>query len=230
MKIGELEISDVAFEAFLKQSGKRVVEDSDYTKKAEAAADLAKFRAVTGESRSIEDIGKILKAHEENEKKNKTESELLKGELDRLTKELTKREEAIKAAQLEVRRTQVDRHFEKQMELSGMKVIEPILNEFRKPFYEMDESKLTQEQLAAQVNEALTKAAERQNQELQRLGLGNTAGAVTPAAPVPFGGVNVTPGRGVPLGADGVQAMLQSNAATPWSTPFAKTTTQPNRV
>ena len=87
MKIGDFEIPDKDVEAAVKAMGKRFVDDSDYVTKAEAAAELAKWRKVTGDDRSLEDIGKILKQHEESQRKNQSEAELLKAEVEKMRKD-----------------------------------------------------------------------------------------------------------------------------------------------
>lgn len=175
MKIGDLEVPDTALEAALKSLGKRVVEDNDYIKKAEAAADLSRFRAVTGENRSVDEIAEIIKKHEESEKKNKTQAELLKGEVDRLTAELKKRDAETTQMKKEIQKQAVARHFQGIAEQLKVKVIPSILEKYQAEFYELDTSKVTQDELNLKVTEALKKASEEQTRELAALGLrGNT--------------------------------------------------------
>lgn len=184
MKIGEYEIPDSAIEEAIKASGKRVVEKEDYERKAEAAADLAKFRKVTGDDRSIEDIQKIINEHEEAQKKNKTQAELALAEAKRLEKELKAKEAELTATKLEVKKRDVKSYFDQAMEMSGIKVIEPILEPYRAKFYDLDEAKFTKEQLQEEVVKALTQASDIQKGELQRLGLHG----ISPEQNASFGG------------------------------------------
>lgn len=215
MKIGDIEVPDGALEEAIKKLGRRVVDDKDYLAKSEAAGDLAKFRAVTGENRSVEDIAKIIKAYEENERKNKTEAELMKGEVDRLKVELSKLAKEAEAAKFEVRKNQVNKFFDSAMEKLAVRVIEPILQEFRDPFYTIDESKIDQPTLEKQVGEAITKAVEKQKNELARLGLGNSA---EQSPTNPFSGMVVTPGKGDMM-AD-ANAILGRTSSSPMRIPF----------
>lgn len=217
MKIGDVEVPDGALEEAIKKLGKRVVDDKDYLSKSEAAGDLAKFRAVTGENRSVEDIGKIIKAYEENERKNKTEAELMKGEVDRLKAELSKLGKEAEAAKFEVRKGQVNKYFDAAMEKLAVRVIEPILQEFRDPFYTVDESKLPQVELEKQVGEAITKAVEKQKNELARLGLGSPAEQTNQQAL--FSGMVVTPPKGDTV--KDVYDMMGKTSASPMRIPFS---------
>jgi hypothetical protein len=171
MKIGDFEIPDSAVEDAFKSRGMRIVEGSDYEKKAAAAADLAKFRKVTGDDRSIDDIQAIINEHEAAKKKNQTQAELALAEAVRLGKEKKAVEAELTLMKLEVRKRDVKSYFENAMQVSGIKVIDPILEPYRAQFYDLDESKVTAEQLKEQVVQALTKASELQKGELQRLGL-----------------------------------------------------------
>jgi len=216
MKIGDIEVPDAALEEHLKKSGKRVVDETDYVKKAEAAGDLARFRSVAGETRTVEELAVIFKKHEEDQLKNKTESELMKLKLDKVSEELKEVKKAEKEARFEVRKTQINRVFEQAMEIEGLRVIEPILDEFRKEFYTLDESKFTDDELKGKIKEALTKAAEKQNAELARLGLGNAPVADSGQG---FGGVYIAPTRGVQLPTDPWEVMKRTSAG-PNNAPF----------
>lgn len=200
MKIGDFEVPDSQVEDILKKSGKRVVENDDYIKKSEAAADLARFRAATGDSRSVEEIGAIIKQHEENEKKNKTQTELLSSEVVRLKKELERAAEVATKAQREVKIRDINNYFNQAQEALGLKVIDPILQEFRAPFYDLDETKISPDELKSKVNEAIAKATEKQNAELARLGLGS-ANAPGKQGESPFtGAYQKTPAGGPVVG------------------------------
>jgi hypothetical protein len=194
MKVGDLEIPDSALEAALKATGKRVVEEEDYKSKASAANDLAKFRKVTGDGRSVEEIEGIVKAYEEAQNKNKTQVELLTAETKRLQKELTAQAGEVKKAQLEVRKRDVKSYFEQAMEANSLKVIDPILEPFRQEFYTLDEANITPEILRERVGQALLKASEIQTGELARLGINGRS--PEPAGPSFGAGVaSVTPGN-----------------------------------
>jgi hypothetical protein len=171
MKVGDLEIPDSAVEAVLKASGKRIVEDSDYIKKSEAANDLAKFRAVTGDGRSIEELQGILKAHEESQQKNKTQVELLMAEVNRQKEIIAARERDMLNQSLEIKRRDVKQYFNEAMEANKLKIIEPILAPIREEIVGLDENKLSPESLKQAVNDALKRADELQRGELMRLGL-----------------------------------------------------------
>jgi hypothetical protein len=223
MKIGDIEVPDQALEDVLKKSGKRLVDEKDYISKSEAAGDLAKFRAVTGESRSVDDLAKILKAHDETVKaeadkanKNKSEADLLRLEVEKVGKELIRIKKEADDAKFEVRKNTVNKFFDALMEETKVRVIEPILDEFRKPFYTLDESAISQEDLVAKASLAITKASERQKAELARLGLGS---AVAPTEEnVPFGGLVVTPAKGEKI--NDVYELLRRTSTSPMMSPF----------
>src|SRR3990172_1884717 len=221
MLINGLEVPDSAMEAALKAAGKRVVEEDDYIKKAEASKDLAKFRAVTGESRSIEDIEKIIKAHEENDKKNKTQVELLTAEVRRLQELALAKDGEVKKAQKEVRKRDVDRYFNEAMVANKLTIIEPILAPFKQEFYDVDETGITPEILKKKVEEALVRAGELQKGELARLGLQGIPSDQASS----FGGgqVNITPSKGVNITNPNVLwDMLGKTSASPSGSPLFK--------
>lgn len=226
MKIGDLEIPDSAVEDALKQRGMRLVERDDYEKKAAAAADLAKFRKVTGDDRSIDDIQKIINEHEEAQKKNKTQAELALAEAKRLEKEKKALEAELTQTRLEVRKRDVKAFFEQASQASGIKVIDPILEPYRAKFYDADISNITPEQFKEQVIQALTQASEIQKGELQRLGLHGISpdehqtsfgGGMTPLTPE----VNMTPGANGPLD---FWKIMRETSASPMGVPLLKDT------
>lgn len=222
MKIGDMEIPDAAIEDVIKKSGKRIVESDDYEKKAAAAADLAKFRKVTGDERSIDEIDKIIKAYEESEKKNKTQAELALAEAKRLEKEWKTAQGEVKKLQMEVRKRDVTEYFNQAQAATGIKIIEPILESFRKPFYEMEDGSVTPEQLKEQVAQALSKAADIQKGELLKLGLQGIA----PENAASFSGgsmkMNVAASPGVEIGGpQDLFNIMRQTSATPMGVPLA---------
>jgi predicted thioredoxin/glutaredoxin len=222
MKIGDLEVPDSAVEAALKAAGSRIVPQTDFESAMSAKADLAKFRKVTGENRPIEEIDAILKAHAENEKKNKTEAELLKAEVKRLQDEMQAAAGREKLAQLEVKKRDVQKYFNEALQANGMKIIDPILEPFRAEFYNLDDSTVTPEQLKAQVNQAIVKANELQKGELLRLGL--SGGSVDSSGPSFAPGnmqTNRTPGYQAAGETDLFEIMRQTSA-TPLGLPLGK--------
>jgi len=225
MKIGDLEVPDSAVEAALKSLGKRVADEDDYIKKAEAAADLAKFRKVTGDDRSIEDIKKIIEAHEEASKKNKTQTELLMAETKRLQDALEVQKGEVKKAQIEVRKRDVKQYFDEAMKANKMPIIDPIIEPFRQEFYELDDTTITPEVLKAKVNDAIQKAAELQKGELLKLGLTG----VSPDAVSSFGAgftnptLQVTPQRVQTAASEGdLFNIMREASATPMGVPLGK--------
>ena len=221
MKIGDIEVPDSAVEDFIKKSGKRIVDDDDYQKKASAAADLAKFRKVTGEDRSIEEIDKIIKEHSENERKQKTQAELALAEAKRLEKLVKETEAKASALEFEIRKRDVTSYFEKVMAETGVKVIDPILEPERQKFYSIDPSSVTPEQLKEQVTQALLKAQTLQVGELAKLGFQgispdqaqgfSVGGGITPKVP----GVSQTPFTSE----TDMWAIMQKGAASPLGIP-----------
>ena len=171
MLVGDIEVPDGALEAALKASGKRLIEQNEFEKAMGAAADWAKFRKVTGDQRSVEDIEKLIRQAEENERKNKTQAELLTQEVQRLDKALKEKDGEIYRAKREMKSREIKDYFDEAQAKNNMRVIEPILAPFREKFLDLDESQLTPEALKAQVNQALKQAQELQVGELARLGL-----------------------------------------------------------
>lgn len=221
MKIGDVEIPDSAFDEYIKRSGKRVVDDDDYQKKASAAADLAKFRKVTGEDRSIEEIDKIIKEHSENERKQKTQAELALAEAKRLQKLVTETEAKATALEFEIRKRDVTSYFERVMAETGVRVIDPILEPERQKFYSVDPGSVTPEQLKEQVTQALLKAQTLQTGELAKLGFQgispdqaggfSVGGGITPKVP----GVSQAPFSSE----TDMWAIMQKGAASPLGIP-----------
>ena len=231
MKIGEYDIPDSAIEDAIKASGKRVVEKEDYERKAEAAADLAKFRKVTGDDRSIDEIQKIIHEHEEAQKKNKTQAELALAEANRLEKKTKELEAELTATRLEVKKRDVKSFFEQAMDGTGIKVIEPILEPYRAKFYDLDESKFTPETLKEEVVKALSQAAEIQKGELQRLGLSG----ISPEENASFGGgmtnfgpmeVKTPARKDITSPMDMFEIMRQTSASPTMAPIFSKVTGQ----
>lgn len=224
MLIAGVEVPDSAVEAAFKASGKRIVEESDYTKKAEAGNDLAKLRKVLGEGRDVGEIESIIKAHEANEKKNKTESELLKSELQRLQAELTAKASEVQKRDFEIKKRDVDNYFKEAQEKTGIKVIEPILAEFKNEFYNMsaeDEAKFTPETLKERVTQTLAKAQELQKGELARLGINGSYPANSPS--IANGVFNNTPSLTRPVANENdLFAIMRETSATPSGAPLLK--------
>jgi hypothetical protein len=184
---------------------------------------LAKFRKVTGDNRSVEDIEKIIKAYEEAENKNKTQTELLMAETKRLQDALKVKDGEIKLAQLEVTKRDVKQYFEQAMEANKLKVIDPILEPFRQEFYTMDQTGLTPETLKEKVNQAILKASELQKGELARLGLNGITPEPTGQS---FGAgysINVTPNSGRSAASEtDLFAIMRETSATPMGIPLGK--------
>ena len=194
-----------------------------------AAADLAKFRKVTGENRPIEEIDTILKAHEANEKKNKTESELLKAEVKRLQDEMLASAGREKLAQLEVKKRDVHKYFDEALAANKMKIIDPILEPFRAEFYNLDDSALTAEQVKEKVNAAILKANELQRGELLRLGLnGGSVDSSGPSFAPGSASINRTPGFQA-AGETDLYEIMRQTSATPMGLPLGKPPGPANR-
>lgn len=219
MKVGDLEIPDSAIEAELKKLGKRFVDDDDYQKKASAAADLAKFRKITGEDRSIEDIDKIIKQFEDNERKQKTQAELALAEAKRLEKELKEAKANATALQFEIRKRDVTKYFDQVMTETGVRVIDPILEPERKRFYELDPSSVTPEQLKEQVTQSLLRAQELQSGELAKLGFHGISPDQAQSFTVGGGITSKVPGVSQAQNEGDMWAIMSKGAASPLGIP-----------
>lgn len=215
-KIGDVEIPDEALESFFKKQGRRLVEESDYLKKSEAANDLAKWRAVTGENRSLDEVAEMVKKAEEAEKKNKTEAELLKAELDKIKEARKSERDQLKKLSMEVRSRAIKDYFDAAANKLGVKVIEPILEKRRQKFLEVDDSKMSKDELFTKVSEEIKEAYQEQVDSLKSLGIGDAPETETPFSAGGGFYQMPAPGKQIPGGAspDEVWKVLNETAAS----------------
>jgi hypothetical protein len=205
--------------------GKRIVEDKDYTTKAEAAAELSKFRKETGETRTLDEIKRLITQGEEADKKNKSDAQLLKEELDKLKLQVETKDATIKKVQYENTKRDVRDYFSSAMKKENLPVIPQILEEFIVPFYEKDGNKIGKEQYDKEVFEAITAAREKQAISMQELGI------TSQAQPDAFSATGAGIGNsGVPGGSQNTEEILRSSSWTPGRLPFIPEGTPPPKT
>lgn len=188
MKIGENEVADTLIESELKTRGMRIVKDEDYISKAEQSAVVAKMRSLLGDKMdSPEKLAEMVKAYEEHERSSKSQLELAVAQAKELEKALLEERGRVQQAKLEMRKRDVDAWFAEGMEVTGVKVMEPILGPFKQDFLKLkDEEIQNVEFLKGLVVDRITKASEIQKDQLARLGLNGISS--NDSRPTSFGG------------------------------------------
>lgn len=226
MRIGETEVSDDVIGAELKKAGNRIVSESDFVSKAEQANLVAKARSILGDKfDNLDELARIVKAHEENENKSKSQLELALAANKEMEKLLSTYKGEAQKAKIDVRRREVDDMFKEAQEHFNTKVIEPILKPFKEDLYNVKEEEMQNaEFMRAAIKERLDRAAEIQKGELSKLGLAGIS--AEEAKNSSFGGGQVvmkeSSGRQITGKAD-LWGISKETAATPMGIPlFAK--------
>jgi hypothetical protein len=224
MRIGETEIPDVALEAALKASGQRLVKEEDYTSKAEQAAIVAKLRAALGDRvGNIDELAGIVKAHDENVIKSKSQVELATAAAKELEKQLAAERGNLQNLKMQMRKRDIDEWFREGQEVFNTKIIEPILEPFKKELLNLKDEEIQNVELVKGIiKEKLDKAGEIQKGELVRLGLAG----ISPSEGQSFGGgqtnLTVKESKGVAINnATDLWSISKQAAASPmgWGQP-----------
>jgi hypothetical protein len=213
----EVDVPDSLIEAEVKRSGRRVVDDADYVKKAEAGNELQKLRLVAGENRTIEEIANLIKTYEDGEKAKKTETELLKLKVDELTRKMGDAEAEKLKIQKEVKKRDVVDYFREAAKKENINLIGPILDRIMEPFFNEDVKPENKADWDLRVKAALKEGSDYQTGELARLGVG---GAKQDDAGFSGGGITITRNSGIPLGSEDIAGILKETAATPLGAPI----------